>query len=77
MIIVKTKMKKLPETCSKCKFGKTTWTRGFGNIKTCVITNKDIDYDFSPEKGNWCYVKPEWCPLVEVSNEEIKNETVD
>ena len=63
MIIVNTKMKKLPEKCTKCKYG---IYNSYDNVRICALTQRVPYYVFNKEKNNWEYVKPRWCPLKEV-----------
>lgn len=67
MIIIKTKMKKIPDTCKKCPYScvhheyyDATGTR------YCVINGKALPMEYVKEKRNWCYIKPDWCPLEEI-----------
>ena len=39
MIVVKTKIKKIPEKCSKCVFSYVDETYGFGGKRYCVVSN--------------------------------------
>lgn len=73
MIYVKTTMRKLPEKCTKCRFSRNgeyyeTVGSFFFSVKKCVATGKEIPYEYSKEKNNWHYVKPDWCPLREDKN---------
>ena len=63
MIIIKTGMKKIPDKCKNCKYSFLT---DYESIRYCAITGKSIPYLFVPEKKNWKYIKPNWCPLEEV-----------
>ena len=71
MIIVKTKLKKIPSSCTKCPFSVTD----YGGRHCFVVKEdgfpKEIPYEFIKEKKNWCYVKPKWCPLVEIQDDKI------
>ena len=65
-------MKEFPKKCTECRFAhneghseierKCKFTY---SVKRCVVTNKEIPYEYSKEKKNWCYIKPDWCPLRE------------
>ena len=78
MIVSKTGLKKIPNKCGDCKYHKSGF-RGYeknsinGCCMFCTLCNKDIPYKYIPEKNNWCYIKPDWCPLIEVK--ETENET--
>lgn len=63
MIIVKTKMKKMPKTCKECRISYIGWEE----VRFCGINGKTCPMEQKPS-GNWGYSKPSWCPLVEVSD---------
>lgn len=69
-IIVKTKLKKIPDKCTKCKFSKhENFRNSFNQIisyKYCVLTNTEIPCVYNKEKRNWEDVKPSDCPLLEI-----------
>lgn len=60
MIIVETKLKKIPDNCVKCKFSHT-----FYDARICDITDKIIEMQ-KVESGNKAYVRPVWCQLKEI-----------
>ena len=69
MIIIKTKMKKIPDKCSDCKFSHTEF-RG----RCCdALSHKLLDTTFVKEKNNWTYVRPRNCPLEEVEDYNEKS----
>lgn len=75
MIYAKTKLKKIPDTCTKCKFKRYIWHHLY-NVKgaskwTCGLTNSEVPYAYVKEKHNWVYGKCRNCPLVESSIENI------
>ena len=75
MIYAKTKLKKIPSTCIKCKFRVYIWkylynVKGVSKWK-CSLTNKIVPYEYVEEKRNWVYGKCKNCPLVESSIENI------
>jgi len=67
-IVIETTLKKLPETCSKCKFKQKV------ELDTVVcIANPNyitLNKTYVKEKKNWCYVIPETCPLAMYDVEE-------
>ena len=70
MIVVKTKIKKIAEKCSKCVFSSVEGTYGFVGERYCVVSNnKCCPYEYNKEKRNWEYTKPNWCPLEELKNQ--------
>ena len=63
MIVVKTKMKKMPAKCSNCKLSAYHYGQ-----KVCLVTSdrdgfKQIPRVWVEEKKNYCYLIPDWCPL--------------
>ena len=69
MIILKTKLK-IPSSCTKCPFSITDY-----GGRHCFVARengcpKEIPYEFVAEKKNWRYTKPQWCPLIDVKDEE-------
>lgn len=69
MIYAKTKLKKIPDTCIKCKFRVYIWkylysVKGASKWK-CGLTNKIVPYEYVEEKHNYVYGKCKNCPLVE------------
>lgn len=65
MIVAKTRMKKIPATCNKCCF--SCIDRGEGRY--CTITYMVCPIE-KKESGNYGYSKPDWCPLVELKQED-------
>lgn len=70
MIIIETKLKKLPEKCNKCKY---SYLAGFSYdaARICSVVYKNGEnpacpMEFNKEKRNWEYKRPDWCPLKEV-----------
>jgi hypothetical protein len=83
MIVAKTKLRKISDTCLKCKFCTDT-----GNIKKkpikengyiadpyrqkkCFLTGIEVPYVFNKAKRNWEYTKCKSCPLQEVEDDEM------
>ena len=66
MIIAKTRMKKIPENCNKCQFFCCHFGFGADAKSSCSITGDSIKKEYNAEKRNWCNVKPNRCPLIEV-----------
>jgi hypothetical protein len=80
MIIARTKLKKIPEKCLKCKFcidtGKLVrkagckenhWISDCYRLKRCFLTSAEVPYIYNKEKRNWEYTKCKTCPLTEVN----------
>ena len=65
-IVLKTKLKKIPDTCTKCRYS------FFINYhRVCSATPhkesfKDCEKKYVLEKRNFVYVRPKWCPLTEM-----------
>lgn len=67
MIIVETKLKEIPEKCTKCKLSWLEYDSVYGMaepIRYCAVTKKPIQY--ARTKNNWAYLRPKWCPLKEI-----------
>lgn len=81
MIIAKTKLKKIPDACLKCKFCidtgniKRKSTKESGYIadsyrqKKCFLTSAEVPYGYNKAKRNWEYTKCKSCPLQEVNDD--------
>ena len=77
MIIAKTKLKKIPDSCLKCKFCVDTNHLAYKSIKDngyikecyrqkrCFLTGAKIPYVFNKETQSWGYIKCKSCPLKE------------
>ena len=77
MIVAKTKLKKIPEKCTKCKFCympggygivDSVSSEGYKNkypLKYCSLTGGQVPYVYNKEKRNWEYTKCKSCPLEE------------
>lgn len=78
MIIAKTKLRKIPDTCLKCKFCDDigvivrTSVKHNGYLaesymkKKCYLTGTEVPYIYNAAKRNWEYTKCKSCPLREV-----------
>lgn len=72
MIIVKTPLKKIPDNCTKCRYYQPKIQHIF-NIREpepayCILTKTLIVRKYISERRNYCIVKPDNCPLVEVDS---------
>lgn len=76
MVIARTKLKKIPEKCLKCKFcidvgklGKKHCKNCWDSyrIKRCFLTAAEVPYIYNETKRNWEYTKCKTCPLTEVN----------
>lgn len=67
-IVIKTKLKKIPESCAKCKYS------FFINYhRVCSATPykesfRDCERKYVSEKRNYVYMRPKWCPLTEMED---------
>lgn len=66
MIVIKTKIRVLPKTCSKCKYSYLKYGNRFCAVSFVDTMNRCCPYEYNTAKRNWEYVKPDWCPLREV-----------
>lgn len=67
MIVAKTKMVHIPETCKKCPMAKNEfgdWGVTFAP-KRCLLTGRDCPQEKKPS-GNTGYGMPTWCPLMDI-----------
>lgn len=65
MIVAKTKMKRIPDTCKKCSLS-VVQQYGFGNTdRVCCVNGYVCPLETKPS-GNVGYTKPTWCPLMEI-----------
>lgn len=62
MIVAKTRIKKIPDTCKKCALSYIP--RGT-NERVCVVTQICCPSETRPS-GNKAYCRPRWCPLIEL-----------
>lgn len=78
MIIAQTKLKKIPDKCTKCKFcenvgvaEKAIKANNYIAVtyaqKKCCLTGIDVPYIYNKAKRNWEYTKCKSCPLIEVT----------
>ena len=75
MIIAKTKLRKIPEKCTKCKlcfepggYGRKTNKNSVVDcykLKSCFLTGTNVPYVYNEEKRNWEFTKCNNCPLEE------------
>lgn len=74
MVIARTKLKKIPEKCLKCKFcidigklGRKHYKNCWDSyrIKRCFLTAAEVPYIYNETKRNWEYTKCKTCPLTE------------
>lgn len=72
MIIVETKMKRIPSRCTNCKYSfcarESGWWRHC-SLVYCDGFPKEIPKPFVPELKNYVYLRPEWCPLKEINDD--------
>ena len=61
MIVAKTRMKKMPETCKQCHYMTTHIATG---EEICRITRTFCPWEKKPN-GMFGLGKPDWCPLMD------------
>lgn len=70
MIYAKTKLKKIPNTCTKCAFKSYIWNHLYSVTSEskwiCSLTHQKVPYTYIKEKRNWVYGKCKNCPLTEL-----------
>ena len=62
MIVAKTNLKKIPETCNKCKFSKHD---KYFDIKQYTLLDKRCN-KIQSNSGNWMYTRLKDCPLIDI-----------
>ena len=72
MIVAKTRMKKIPKTCKDCSMSiiQGRWNDSY---RICSINSKECPME-KKENGNWAYTNPDWCPLMEVEDENKEHQ---
>lgn len=60
MIVADTKMKRMPDTCKKCSKSYTHL-----DCLACSLAGYLCPKEKAPS-GNERYIKPDWCPLMEI-----------
>lgn len=69
MIVAKTKMTCIPETCKKCSLADVKHFGFHGTERYCGITKRVCPVEKKPS-GNMGYGKPNWCPLTCLTAEQ-------
>ena len=64
MIIAKTKMRKIPESCGKCGISMVFRFNGVDR-RICPVMRRDCPMEKCAQNGCMKYTKPAWCPLEE------------
>lgn len=62
MIVAKTKMVRIPETCKKCSARRID---NQFNVSYCNFTGKECPLE-DKRNGNIGYGMPTWCPLMDI-----------
>lgn len=62
-IIIETNLKKIPDSCTKCQYSYVDYEGRFCGVSYRNKMCRPIPYEFIPDRKNWCYVKPDWCPI--------------
>lgn len=62
MIVAKTRMKKIPESCNKCKLSYVDLHGRFCRVNASMCPME------RSEHKNLKYIRPDWCPLIEMKH---------
>lgn len=74
-IVIQTKLKTIPKSCTKCKYSYVNNDGRFCSVKFVKNRHMKIPYEYVPEVNNYCYIKPEEdCPLKMLEN-TVEKET--
>lgn len=68
MIVIKTTLKKIPIKCNDCKYShyeRIHNSRGMPCYCT-VSNNREVPYCYSLELDCHGFIRPKWCPLVQI-----------
>lgn len=65
MIVVKTNLKKIPDTCNKCKF---SFVNKYFDIRRCYLLNNKPCQKVKLDSGNLAYIRLPECPLISIDN---------
>lgn len=69
MIIIDTKLNRIPSKCNECKYSHTVGQIGRIERFCSVVSTKGIcrPCPIKLVSGHWQYVRPDWCPIREIS----------
>ena len=70
MVVIETKLKKIPVKCNKCSYSYTIGGFGIDTVRLCSVSFekgacRTCPIEYNADKRNWEYTKPKWCPLRE------------
>lgn len=65
MIVAKTKMKRIPETCKKCSMSCVEKYVSVDSDRFCILNGRECPKEIKPS-GNVGYGKPNWCHLMDI-----------
>lgn len=66
MIIAKTYIDILPSSCSECKYYCKKYIEGYFYESICNINDVGIEVKVAKKR------RPDWCPLIEVEDENLQ-----
>lgn len=79
MILIKTKLKTVPENCKECRFGETVgelkpndFTKAFHKDRRCMITGYIAPYIETRYANIYKVGKLRTCPYIEIPDEVVK-----
>lgn len=71
MIVAKTKMRKIPKSCKTCSLRHDERMSQGQYYSLCCITLRSCPME-KKKSGNYGYIRPTWCPLMEVEESAEK-----
>lgn len=77
MIVIVTKMKKIPETCTKCKYKASD---GWGGVNTtCSITGDSVPWESRDDRRGYKMGRNRNCPLKDMGdcNDDLATKVAD
>ena len=71
MIVIQTKLKKIPQKCNRCSYSYVVNSKSMYGDRFCAVSfingmNRICPYEYNEAKRNCEYGKPDWCPLKEI-----------
>ena len=71
MIVIETNLKVLPKKCNKCKYSYFNSGDRFCAVSFKDGLNRCCPYEYNEAKRNCEYGKPDWCPLKDLTTEQL------
>lgn len=70
MIYIKTKLKKIPHSCNKCKYSNLVYDIWDHFDRVCTVNGNMVCPMKRTENHNMAYTRPNWCPLIKKEGSE-------